>query len=74
MYHKVRFRASRELDMQIRGRPRLEQVKVRKGDVIEAHVRPYIQETDAGPVETADLMLGDEGTLVGVPMEWFRFV
>ena len=74
MYHRLHFRESRELDMQIPGRPRLEQVKVRKGDVIEAFVRPYVQETDAGPVEMADLALGDDGTLLAVPMEWFRFV
>lgn len=73
MYHKLRFRTSQELDLQIPGKGRLEKVKFRRGDVIEAYVRPYIIESEDGPVEIADLNLGREGTLVGVPMEFFRF-
>src|SRR5579862_6252015 len=70
MNHQLRFRADGQLDLQITGKPRLEQVKVRAGEVIEAQVRPYVMETSEGPVEFADLQLGDEGTLVNVRMEY----
>jgi hypothetical protein len=72
--HQLRFRADGQLDLQIAGKPRLEQVKVRAGEVIEAQVRPYVAETSEGPVECADLQLGEEGTLVNVRMECFEFV
>ena len=74
MNHQLRFRADGQLDLQITGKPRLEQVKVRQGEVIEAKVRPYVLETSEGPIECADLQLGDEGTLVNVRMEYFEFV
>ena len=74
MTHQLRFRADCQLDFQVAGKSRLEQVKVRADEVIEAQVRPYVQETEDGPVETADLQLGRDGTLLAVRMEHFEFV
>jgi hypothetical protein len=74
MLHHLLFRADCRLDLQAHGRQRLERVRVRAGEVIEAKVRPYIHETEDGPVEMADLHLGDEAVLLGVPMARFQFV
>jgi hypothetical protein len=73
MTYHLRFRDTCRVDLQIRGKPRLERVKIRSGEVIEAHVRPFVQETDNGPIEMADLFLGAEGVLRGVPMACFQF-
>jgi hypothetical protein len=74
MHHQLQFRTDCQLDLQITGKTRLEKVKVRAGEVIEARVRPHVEETHEGPVECADLQLGDDGTLVGVRMEFFAFM
>ena len=73
MTHQLRFAADCELDLQIHGKPRLEKVKLRAGEVIAAQVRPYVKEMAEGPVEFADLHLGHEGTLLAVRMECFTF-
>ena len=73
MYHKLRFRADYQLDLQIRGKPRLEQLLIKEGETVEAQVRPFVQETSEGPMELADLHLAGDGTLLGVPMEYFSF-
>lgn len=74
MYHRLQFQASYWLDLQMAGKSRLEQLLIREGEVIEAVVRPYVQETDDGPVEVADLHLAGDGTLLAVPMATFQFV
>jgi hypothetical protein len=74
MTHQLRFRADCQLDLQSSSKARLEQVKVRHGEVIEAQVRPYVEETEEGPVEFADLQLGSDGTFMAVRMEHFEFV
>jgi hypothetical protein len=74
MYHKVRFAADSQLDLRMAGKSRLERVMVQAGDVFEAEVRPYVEETEDVPVEMANLVLGDEGILLAVPMAWFRFI
>lgn len=73
MTHQLKFRGDYRLDLQVPGKSRLEQVAVQQGDVIEAQVRPYVQEGDNGPVEVADLQLDGDGALIGVPMGCFRF-
>lgn len=73
MNHRLRFRGEYELDLQVSGKARLEKVRMRDGEVIEAMLRPRVVETPEGPVEVADLQL-DGGTLLGVRMECFRFV
>ena len=72
MTHRLLFRGDYELDFQVPGKSRLEKVMMRDGEVIEANLRPRVQESKDGPVEVADLQLGG-GTLLGVRMECFRF-
>jgi hypothetical protein len=73
MTHQLHFRIDCQLDLQIKGKARLEQVKIRAGEIIAAQVRPYVKETPDGPVEFADLQLGNEGILMAVRMDCFQF-
>lgn len=73
MFHALQFRESFVADLHIPGRPRLEQVKFRAGEAVEAQVRPYVQECEGHFVECADLFLAEGGTLLAVPMEYFTF-
>jgi hypothetical protein len=74
MYHRLQFRATYRLDLQVPGKARLEQVLIRKGEIIEAEVQPCVEHTDDGPVEVANLHLAGDGTLLAVPMDYFQFM
>jgi hypothetical protein len=74
MYHRLQFQAAYCLDLRVSGKARLEQLLIQEGEVIDAQVRPYVQETDEGPVEVADLYLPGDGALLAVPMGHFQFV
>ncbi|OAI45073.1 hypothetical protein AYO44_13195 [Planctomycetaceae bacterium SCGC AG-212-F19] len=73
MYHRLQFLVNHQLDLQMPKKARLEQLIVKQGEIIEARVRPYVQETQEGPVEMADLELPGDGTLLAVRMELFCF-
>jgi hypothetical protein len=73
MYHRLKFLANYRLDLLMPGQTRLEQLMIRESEVIEAQVRPHVQETQDGPVEVADLYMPQEGTLIDVPMACFQF-
>jgi len=62
-----------QFDLQMPKKARLEQIVIKEGEIIEARVRPYVQETQDGPVEVADLDLPGDGTLLAVRMELFCF-
>lgn len=74
MTHRLEFLSTHQLDLQLRGKPRLEQLLIKKGEVLEANVRPYVCEGADGPMEVADLELPYDGTLLTVPMSSFRFL
>jgi translation initiation factor IF-1 len=74
MYHRLVFRAELLVDMEVPGKPRLERVRLRKGEVVEAQIRCWVKESDTGPVEMADLFLSSGETIRGVRMAFFSFV
>jgi hypothetical protein len=73
MYHRLQFLVTYRVDLQIPGKARLEQLVVEEGECIEARVRPHVIEGADGPIEVADLALPGDGTLMDVPMGFFRF-
>jgi len=73
MYHRLQFLVNHQFDLQMPKKARLEQIVIKEGEIIEARVRPYVQETQDGPVEVADLDLPGDGTLLAVRMELFCF-
>jgi hypothetical protein len=74
MYHTVEFAAEFMVDLEVSRKQPLERVLIRRGTRVRAQLRPYVVETDNGPVEVADLFFEDGTSTRGVRFEWFTFV
>jgi hypothetical protein len=74
MYHILEFAVEFMVDVEISRKQPLERVLVRRGTRVRAQLRPYVIETDDGPVEVADLFFEDGTSTRGVRFEWFSFV
>jgi hypothetical protein len=74
MYHTLEFVGDVVLDIAVSPKLPLERLRVRKGNRLAAQVRPLVLETEAGPVEAAELFFADGSSASGVRFEQFRFV
>lgn len=74
MYHTIEFTADMVADLIVSRKHALERVRIRRGDRIRAQIRPYVAETEGGPVEVADLFLEDGTATRGIPYGAFTFV
>jgi hypothetical protein len=74
MVHPIEFGASFIADLAVAPAQRLERVRIPKGTRVPVSLRPYIVETDGGPVEVADLRFEDGTVALAVPFEHFRFL
>jgi hypothetical protein len=74
MYHTIEFAEDFTVDLEISPKHWLERMLIRRGSRLQAQIKPYVTETDDGPVEVADLFFADGTTTCGVPFEWFSFV
>jgi hypothetical protein len=74
MFHTIEFREPGLAELELPGDVRLTQVYIEQGTRVRAQVRPYVMESDDGPVEVADLF-SEQGTLArAVRFASFRFV
>jgi hypothetical protein len=73
MYHIIEFTEDLKLDLERSSAHPLEKVLLRRGVKRCATIRPRVIETEAGPVEAADLFFDDGTTARTVPFEKFRF-
>jgi hypothetical protein len=74
MYHNIEFRFSALAGLETPGRQHLEQVVIIQGTRLTAGIRPYVVETNRGPVEVADLLLEDGSSARGVRFASFSFI
>lgn len=74
MYHLIEFGQEVVLDLQIAGKDRSDLLLLDKGSRRRTRVRPYVIDTDDGPVEMADLAFEDGTAANGVRCECFAFV
>jgi len=74
MYHTIAFAKDIQVDLEISPKHRLEQTLLHKGTRCEAQIKPYVVESDDGPVEVADLFFADSSTARSVPFACFSFV
>ena len=74
MYHTIEFDEPLTLDLEISAKQPLERVSVKKGTRLRAQVRPYVTQTEEGPVEVADLFFDDGTTTRRVRFSSFSFV
>ena len=74
MYHTIQFAAEFVADLEVSPKHLLERTVLKPGSRLRAQVRPYVIETDEGPVEVADLFFEDGTTTRWVPFAYFAFV
>jgi hypothetical protein len=74
MYHTIEFTGDLTLDLVISPKRPLERVRIHKGQRVQAQIKPYVVETEDGPVEVADLFFMDGTTARRLPFELFSFV
>ena len=74
MYHTVQFATDLNVDLETSSRQRLERMRLKAGDRVQAQVRPYVVESEEGLFEVADLYLADGTTIRGVCYAAFSFV
>ena len=67
MDHTIEFTKAVIIGLKISRQQRSQKMRVRKGNRIEAQVRPYVPQTKDGFVEMADLFLDDGASTSGVP-------
>ena len=74
MYHTIEFADNVTVDLEISAKRPLERLVIPRGTRQRAQTRPYVIETEHGPVEVADLFFEDGTTARTVPFESFSFV
>lgn len=74
MYHTIEFTEEFMFDLEISPKHWLERMLVRRGTRFQAQMKPYVMETEDGPVEVADLFFADGTTTRMVRFESFSFV
>jgi hypothetical protein len=74
MFHTIEFTLRIRADLAVPGQRRLERIVLQKGTRLRAAVKPYVTESDAGPIEVADLFLEDGSAAQRVNFASFRFV
>ena len=74
MYHTIQFTEAFLAVLEVSPKQRLERVRIRRGDRLQAQVRPYVVDTGEGPREVADLFFEDGTATRKVPFAYFAFV
>ena len=74
MYHTIEFTAALTLDLIRSRKKRLERLQIEQGTRVRAELKPYVAETDCGPIEVADLFFEDGTASRRVPYYCFSFV
>jgi len=74
MFHTIEFDEPLTLDLEISSKQPMEQVSVRKGTRLQAQIKPYVVESEGGPVEVADLFFDDGTTTRRIRFSSFCFV
>jgi hypothetical protein len=74
MFHTIKFTGDLTVDLEVSPKQPLERVRIRKGDRLRVQIKPYVVETEDGPVEVADLFFEDSTPTRMVPFNSFSFV
>ncbi len=70
MYHTIEFAE----DLEISPKHWLGRMLIRRATRPQPQIKPYVAETEDGPVEVADLFFADGTSTRMVPFEYFSFV
>jgi hypothetical protein len=74
MYHTIEFAVEFTADLEISPKHPLERMLLRRGTRLKAQIKPYVVESEDGPVEVADLFFEDGAATRTVPFANFSFV
>jgi len=74
MYHDVQFTENLLIDVERSAKDHLERTAIREGSRARVQIKPYVIETDEGPVEVADLFFEDGTATRRVSFDSFFFV
>ena len=74
MYHTLEFVEELTVDLEISPKHWLERMLIQRGTHLQAQLKPYVVETQDGPVEVADLFFADGTTARRLPFEAFSFI
>jgi len=74
MYHTIIFAAARLVDLEVSPKQPLERVLLQAKTRVRVQIKPYVVESDNGPVEVADLFFEDGTATRLVPFACFSFV
>jgi len=74
MYHTIEFASELVVDLEVSPKQPLERMRIHTGTRVRAQIKPYVIETDDGPVEVADLFFETGTTTRAVPFALFVFV
>jgi hypothetical protein len=73
MYHNIEFNENLTIDLEVSRKQPLERIQLRRGTRLQAQIKPYVVETEEGPVEVADLFFSDGTATRQVPFACFAF-
>ena len=74
MYHTIEFTEECFVDLEISPKDWLERMLIHRGTRLQAQIKPFVMETEDGPVEVAELFFADGTSACTVPFEWFSFL
>jgi hypothetical protein len=74
MFHTIKFTGDLTVHLEVSPKQHLKWLRICKGDRLQAQIKPYVVETEDGPVEVADLIFEDGTTTRRVPFNSFSFV
>jgi hypothetical protein len=74
MYHSIKFTAECTVDVEISPKQPLERLRIQRGTRLRAQIKPYVVDTDGGPIEVADLFFEDGTATRMVPFACFSFL
>jgi hypothetical protein len=74
MYHTIRFVDDLLVQFVCPRRHRRAQLRIPKGTPVQVQIKPYVRETEEGPVEMADLFFEAGPVIHRMPWAWFAFV
>jgi hypothetical protein len=74
MYHSIKFLTKLVVDLEVSPKLWLELLQIKKNTRRHAQIKPYVVETEEGPVEVADLFFEDGTTARSVPFACFTFI
>ena len=74
MYHTIDFAEELVVDLEISPKHWLQRMLIGRGTRLQAQIKPYVVQTEAGLVEVADLFFADGTTVRKIPFESFSFL